>query len=284
MKKDIIDYEFMMGDFMRLIATDMDGTLLNNNYEIPLEFGDILEELKERDILLSIATGRHYLDASKKLSKYKDDLLFICDNGAGVFYKGECLFDNYLDKKTVDKIVSIGREIEDAYTVLCGNEGLYIEDQKGMELIKKYFPGDVPMTKVDSLLDVKSRISKVNMFDMANAEANSYEHFKKYEIENVSITPSGFYWLDIMNKDVNKGVAIKKAQSRFNISYDETMVFGDYLNDLEMMESAMYSYAMKNGHDKVKQVANFETKYTNDENGVIKTIREEVINKVKATV
>ena len=43
-------------------------------------------------------------------------------------------------------------------------------------------------------------------------------------------------------------------QKKFNISKKETMVFGDYLNDLEMMENAYYSYAMKNGHEKIKEV------------------------------
>ena len=52
------------------------------------------------------------------------------------------------------------------------------------------------------------------------------------------------------------------------------MVFGDYLNDLEMMQNAKYSYAMKNAHPEIIKVSNFVTKYDNNENGVVRTIRE----------
>lgn len=83
--------------------------------------------------------------------------------------------------------------------------------------------------------------------------------------------------MDISSFGTNKGIAIKKVQDMFDIKYDETMVFGDHLNDIEMMKSAYYSYAMKNGHEDVKEVANFETKYTNEECGVIKTIKEEIL-------
>ncbi len=57
------------------------------------------------------------------------------------------------------------------------------------------------------------------------------------------------------------------------------MVFGDYLNDLEMMESAYYSYTIKNGRSKIKEISNFETEFTNDENGVVETIKKYVLNK-----
>lgn len=62
------------------------------------------------------------------------------------------------------------------------------------------------------------------------------------------------------------------------------MVFGDYLNDLEMMENAYYSYAMKNGHEKIKEVSNFETDFTNNENGVIETIKKYVLKNEYATI
>ena len=69
-------------------------------------------------------------------------------------------------------------------------------------------------------------------------------------------------------------MAIRMTQQNLNISYDETMVFGDYLNDYSMMEEAKYSYAMKNAHPQLKEVANFITKEDNDNNGVLETIKE----------
>lgn len=262
---------------IKLIATDMDGTLLNSNHEIPKNFKETISSLKEKDIMFAISTGRNYLDISYKFDDYKDELLFICENGTGIYYKDECIYSKFLEKNTIKKLVELGRNVENAYPMLCGTKGLYLEDEKVLEKLNELFPMNLPVINVDSLLDVDDGIFKVNMFDLTDAETNSYPIFKNENIEDVTLTPSGRYWLDMSSFGTNKGIAIKKVQDMFGIDYKETMVFGDHLNDIEMMKSAYYSYAMKNGHDDVKEVANFETKYTNEEYGVIKTIEEEIL-------
>lgn len=262
---------------VKLIATDMDGTLLNGNHEIPKDFKDTINALKEKDVMFAISTGRNYLDISYKFDDYKDELLFICENGTGIYYKDECIYSKFLEKDTIKQLVELGREVDNAYPMLCGTKGLYLEDEEALKQLNILFPMNVPVTKVDSLLDVEDGIFKVNMFDLTDAETNSYSIFKSANIDGVTLTPSGKYWLDMSSFGTNKGLAIKKVQDMFDIDYKETMVFGDHLNDLEMMKSAYYSYAMKNGHDDVKEIANFETKYTNEEGGVTKTIKEEVL-------
>ncbi|CEH34141.1 HAD family hydrolase [Romboutsia lituseburensis] len=262
---------------IKLIATDMDGTLLNSNHEIPNNFKETISSLKEKDIMFAISTGRNYLDISYKFDDYKDELLFICENGTGIYYKDECVYSKFLEKDTIKKLVELGRNVENAYPMLCGTKGLYLEDEKVLEKLNELFPMNLPVINVDSLLDVDDGIFKVNMFDLTDAETNSYQIFKNENIEDVTLTPSGRYWLDMSSFGTNKGIAIKKVQDMFDIDYKETMVFGDHLNDIEMMKSAYYSYAMKNGHDDVKEVANFETKYTNEECGVIKTIQEKIL-------
>ncbi|MDU4936806.1 MAG: HAD hydrolase family protein, partial [Peptostreptococcaceae bacterium] len=75
-------------------------------------------------------------------------------------------------------------------------------------------------------------------------------------------------WVDFMNLDINKGNAIKKLQEIYEITYDECMAFGDYLNDYEMMQECKHSYAMANAHPKLKEICNYEAK-SNDEDGVV---------------
>ena len=91
--------------------------------------------------------------------------------------------------------------------------------------------------------------------------------------ETFKVSLSGHEWVDIMNLTVNKGEAIRLIQKKYDISYEETMAFGDYLNDYEMMKSCYYSYAMKNAHEDLKEICRFEAP-SNDENGVIKTIKK----------
>ena len=84
--------------------------------------------------------------------------------------------------------------------------------------------------------------------------------------------------MDLGKLDTSKGMAIKMTQQNLGISYDETMVFGDYLNDYSMMLEGKYSYAMKNAHPQLKEVANFITEKDNDNNGVVETIKEHFPN------
>ncbi|MGL5317497.1 MAG: HAD family hydrolase, partial [Bacteroidales bacterium] len=96
--------------------------------------------------------------------------------------------------------------------------------------------------------------------------------FKSWE-DRVLVKVSGKIWLDISTKQANKGRAIECLQKHLGITAQETMVFGDYLNDLEMMQSAYYSYAMQNAHPELKAVSRFETD-SNEEDGVVKVLRE----------
>ena len=93
-----------------------------------------------------------------KVEKYKEDIMFICENGSVIYHKDKCISSKFLDKKSIESIVSIGREIKDAYLVLCGKKALYLEDPRGIELLNDNFPTEAPVIKVDSLLDVEDDI------------------------------------------------------------------------------------------------------------------------------
>ena len=78
-------------------------------------------------------------------------------------------------------------------------------------------------------------------FDTRDAQTNTYKHLASLS-ETFKVSLSGHEWVDIMNLTVNKGEAIRLIQKKYDISYEETMAFGDYLNDYEMMKSCYYSY------------------------------------------
>ena len=98
----------------------------------------------------------------------------------------------------------------------------------------------------------------------------------KHLDDKFQIKISGENWVDISNPIANKGRAVKLLQDKYGISKNETMVFGDFNNDLEMLDQAFFSYAMSNAHANVKKAARFQTK-SNDELGV-ETILKELID------
>ncbi|MPQ43890.1 HAD family hydrolase [Clostridium tarantellae] len=256
---------------VKFIATDMDGTLLNNNDEINPEFFDIFKKLRKNGVIFAAASGRQYYNLLKKFEKVKDDMMFIAENGTFVVYKGKELVANPLKREITDNLIDIGNNIEDAYLVVCGKKSAYIKskDEKFVKEVAKYYER---YKIVSDFNNINDDILKVTLCDFKGSEKNSYKYFSKYK-DKLQVTVSGEIWLDITAKGVNKGVAMDKIKETLNINYDEVMVFGDYLNDLELMKSGYYSYAMENAHKDLKKVARFIAK-SNNENGVVEKIKE----------
>ena len=101
--------------------------------------------------------------------------------------------------------------------------------------------------------------------------ARTAEILRPFEKE-FDILPSGDSWLDMVLRGASKGSAIDLIRERYGIPFEETAIFGDYLNDMSMMDRGYYSYAMKNAHPDIKAAARFVTEYTNEEDGVARTL------------
>lgn len=260
---------------IKLIATDMDGTFLCSDHSQPTEFEEILQALNNNHIIFAVASGRPYLSLLKAFENKHNDILFIAENGAHVVFEGKELAAHTFGHLTVDNLILITRQIPNAYSVLCTTEGAFVEsnDPAFIHELEQYF---AKYTIVSDLTQIQKRIIKYTVCDLAGAEQNSYPHFLKFD-DKIQISVAGLVWLDMMPKGVNKGAAIKEIQASFHISEKETMAFGDYLNDIEMMQSAYYSYAMENSHPDLFQVARFKTA-SNDNNGVILKINEMLHN------
>lgn len=265
---------------IKLIATDMDGTLLTTEKEFPPHLFNVIDRLHERNIKFAVASGRQYYTLLKDFEPVKDEVTFICENGALVFDKGENIFCDAMAYEDIAKCIEIIRGIENAYPILCGVDSAYIEDdhQEFNQNADMYY---ARCERVDNLLEAakKDRICKIAIFDTEDAQVNTYEQVKQLN-DTYKVSLSGHQWVDIMNPTVNKGEAMRLIQKKYDISYDETMAFGDYLNDYEMMQTCYYNYAMENAHDELKSICNFRAP-SNDENGVIVTI-EHFLEKNKA--
>ncbi|MDN3664593.1 HAD family hydrolase [Algibacter miyuki] len=263
---------------VKLVVTDMDGTLLNNNSEVSDRFFNQFEELKKRNIHFVAASGRQYQSILQKLDSIKNDISIIAENGGVMQHNNETNILLKLSSEDVLKSIKTLREITDCYIVLCGRKSAYIETTNA-DFISKFSEYYTAYTSVNDLTQVTDDdFLKIAVYHFESSEACILPHISDIEKE-FQVTVSGQNWLDISHEDANKGYALKKLQKDMGISKNETMVFGDYNNDLQMLELAHFSYAMKNAHPNVKRVANFETK-SNMEQGV-ETILENLIQSVK---
>jgi Cof subfamily protein (haloacid dehalogenase superfamily) len=257
-----------MTDFsgIRLIAADMDGTLLNSRHELDIHFNTVYEKLKAQQILFAPASGRQLYNLQNKFGDMGADMVFIAENGSHVQYKGRDLLVQSLPADKVHMLISMVRQMPGVYMILCGKKQAYVEntDPEFMRQVEMYYDRRKP---VDDLMKVDDdEFLKIAVCDLNGAEKNSYPRFRHLEGE-LQVKISGQIWLDLSHQLANKGRALQVVQREFNISAEQTMAFGDYLNDVEMMEQAYYSYAMSNAHPAVKNAARY-TARSNEENGV----------------
>ena len=257
---------------IRLVATDMDGTLLNSKHEIHESFFPVFRKLKNHGIIFVAASGRQYFNLAKTLDAVKDEVIFAAENGSYVVFKGEEIHIQAIDPEITRELILISRKIKNTYPIICGKKKAYVEndDEEFINHLKLYFER---YEVVNDLLEITDdQFLKFTLCDLAGSEGNSYPHYKNYE-DDLQVKISGPIWLDISHKKANKGRAMEVLQEKFNVTAEQTMVFGDYLNDLEMLEKAHYSYAMANAHPDIKKIARFIAK-SNDENGVVEVLLE----------
>lgn len=260
---------------IKLIASDMDGTLLTPEGNVPSEFFDILKKLKEKNIEFVVASGRPYKTLYENFKPISDEISYVSDNGAMVVENGKIKSIEVMDKSSVIKIVDACKKLKNSVAIFCGIKNFYHIDcsEKFTDEINKYYLDNTIIDSYDYIKTVDDEIFKVSICDMDNAMTNSFKLMNDILGNEFKIVVAGKYWTDITNKNVNKGNAIKKIQSINSISPKETMVFGDYFNDIEMLKRAHYSYVMEDALDEVKKHGNFIAK-SNKENGVIQVINE----------
>ena len=271
-----------MTDFsnVKLVVSDMDGTLLNSKGEVSTRFFKLFRELQKQNIIFCAASGRQHNSIVSKLDAIKNEIYVIAENG-GVAKNGEeVLLSNFLKPEKVSKLIPVLRNVKNANMVLCCDNAAYIEskDPHFINLFQEYYHS---FKIVDDLMEIAQTVPvyKIAVYHFESSEKFTYPAIKHLKNE-VLLKVSGQNWLDISDENSNKGKALRHVQKLLNINKEQTMVFGDYHNDIEMMKEAKFSFAMKNAHKDITELAKFSTE-SNDNFGV-ETVLECLIKDKKS--
>lgn len=256
---------------IKFIASDMDGTLLDEKGQLDPAFFALHQQLDHCGILFAAASGRQYYSLLETFAPIRDRIMFIAENGTLVMYQGEELYSCTLDKTSITDIIQQARQIPQTHVVLCGKRSAYIEtqDPQAIEEISKYYHR---CQSVDDLLAVDDDFIKVAICHFDGTEQWVYPSINQHFGDSHKVVVSARIWLDIMHAQASKGTAIRQLQARMGFTEQETMAFGDYFNDVEMLQASYHSYAVENAHEQVKTYARFRAP-SNREGGVITTLR-----------
>ncbi len=262
---------------IKLIALDLDGTLLNSKKEISPRNMAALRACVERGIYVAIASGRRLSDVSPLSDTIAPNLPFICANGAAAYLSEpfECVYCETLDVKDLRKIVDVFEKEKIYYQVYVDDGSVMVSRfaevfsyanyenmvmNNGDEMVKYVGDGALKVICIDNdparIEKMRKAIAALNVGEISSSWSNNIE---------------------VMAKGVSKGSSLKALAKRLGLSPDQCMAFGDNGNDIGMFKAAGLSVCMENGSDDAKAAANYIT-LTNDEDGVAAAIEHFILH------
>ena len=294
---------------IKLIASDMDGTLLNHNHKIPKENVELINYAKNQGIEFVVATGRAYYEALPALNEENINCDVISFNGGIVYDKnGNIISITPMLPKDLYYTIEILKSFDISYQLYTKNtiytKSIETDINAYIDLIRSngYDP-DVEHLRAEAQqkLDVGYITEVENIELYLNEKENppikiiaisndisKLENAAKLLSENksISVTSSGANNIEIMHKNATKGEALKEIAKIYGINLENAVAIGDNLNDQAMLDIVGYSVAMKNGNIKLKEQAKYVTEKTNSEGGVADTIFKliEQNNKIKEDI
>ena len=249
---------------IKVIATDMDGTLLDSRGQLDLpRLEKILNRLDQRGVRFVIATGNEVHRMRQLLGHLAERVVLVVANGARIFEHNKLLQAQTWDDAMVDRALGHfkGRECQDQFVVTGMNGGfvkkgtIFTELDKFMtsEMIEKLYQRMHFVDELDSsLFGGVLKMSMVVGEERSDAVLQEINDLFDGQIRAVS---SGYGCIDILQTGIHKAWGLEELLKRWGLKSEQIMAFGDSENDIEMLELAGISYAMENAEESVKEVA-----------------------------
>ena len=265
---------------IRVIATDMDGTLLDPKGQLDLpRLEKILDKLDQCDIRFVIATGNEVHRMRQLLGHLAERVVLVVANGARIFENNELIQAQTWDDAMVDKALGHfkGRECQDQFVVTGMNGGfvkegtVFTELDKFMtpEMIEKLYQRMNFVDEFDSSLF--GGVLKMSMVVGEERLDSVLQEINDLFDGHVRAVSSGYGCIDILQDGIHKAWGLVELLKRWNLKPEQIMAFGDSENDIEMLELAGISYAMENAEEAVKRVAT-KVAPANSQAGVYKVL------------
>lgn len=284
---------------VKLIAVDLDGTLLNSKRQVSKENKEMIEKIQSMGIRFITNSGRTYDGVRHVLDDTGILCESICTNGASVYnQEGSLIKACFMRKEDVIEIIS-SIDTNEYFIEFNTDAGtcVTIPKDKAEEFIRGwlalYNSGDVGAIQEEEINNDVKRLSEsfiyvnnvneifekdyqVFKISISNKDTNKIKELREKlsQNSNISVSASFHTNIEITDKKADKGLALEQYANDHHIKMEEVMCFGDSLNDYSMLKRDFgYTVAMQNAIEPIKKVAKYQT-VTNDEHGVAEFIRK----------
>ncbi len=266
---------------IKLVAIDIDGTLVNNNRKITPEVFDAIQKAKAAGVKIVIATGRpllgvknileslNLLDAGDYVITYNGALVQATATGEA-FIDEPLTYNDYLDIEMESRRLDTPLHSITMSTIYTHNRNI-----SKFSVNEAYITG-LPLKYRTAAEMSKHEIIKMMYIDEPEKLDATIAKLPPRFRERYTIVKSTPFYLEILNKNASKGLAVQHLAEKLGISHEETMAIGDEENDRSMLESVGNPVVMANGNPELKKIAKYITK-SNEASGVAHAINEWVL-------
>lgn len=252
---------------IRLVATDLDRTLVTSSGGLPPDLDSYISRLTDARIVFVPASGRPRATLRAMFPSANRSVGYISDNGAVVGLGNEILDTSTFAPSVHLEMVESVREEGVGIPALSTLDGSFtLERFREYEDMLRQFFYDLRL--VPDLGDVTAASVKFSVFYPRRDSRDHYDYINDLWGADYSVVIAGPDWIDITNRGVNKGHGLKVLGEKLGIGPDQMMAFGDTDNDFAMIEYAEHSYAVANADERIKEAA-AHTTLSNDEHGVL---------------
>lgn len=259
---------------IRLIVTDLDGTLLGADGKLPDDFERTLAALDARGIAFAVASGRYYRSVEEMFRKYYRNIYAVTDNGAYVVARGKVIAKNLLPNEKYRALVAESRKLEDVCMLTCAERGMYYETLSDKPCYAGHNAFYVREGSRLPFSKVRGGVLKIAYADCRNPKNYALPALREFlDGGRYSYMVSSDMALDVMEQGCSKGMGVRKLQEYLGVTPSESAAFGDHENDLSLFEAVKYSFAMENSPDYIKKCARAVCP-ANTASGVTRTIEK----------
>lgn len=258
---------------IKLYVSDVDGTLVKDgSTECDPEYIRLIAKLKEQGVMFVPSSGRQYCSLHHMFLPMSDEMTFISESGSVLWKDGKPKVMGAIPPEWIQEIAEDVRRIPGADLMISGPVVSYVP-QKDSEMHRWLTGGygyDIRVVE-DWVFPKENNYCKAAIYHREIDKLVGTPFYEKWS-KRLHLCFAGVMWLDCILPGVSKGDTLKNLQISLGISREETVVFGDNQNDVEMMRCATRSFAVSTARDEVKREATDVIPSWN-ENGVLQTIR-----------